>query len=462
MGGLLYKGTTLATLAKTQARDTPFHSPEARARILDMAKRPYELTTLPNGLRILTIPMSGVQSVAAMVWVAAGTRHETKNVNGIAHFLEHVVFKGTKKYKNHEVISRTVEGIGGILNAYTDSEFTAYWCKVPKVHFDKSLDLISQLALYPTLPAKDIKKESGNVIEEINRREDRPDERGWEEFIALLYPNQPLGWTTLGTKETVSSIARADFEKFRGTHYSPDKMTIVVAGAVTPGQVERSVKEVFGGLKKYKTETALPVVEKQRNPAVRLYFKETAAQAHIYLGARAFAHSNPDRYALYVLNSILGQGLSSRLFINIREKKGLAYSIHSEAWLFSDTGLWAVYGGVNKEKMEKGIEGILEEMKKIRETRVGERELAEAKEKIRGPLLFLLENTFKLAEFYGMKAVIGEKLEGPGEEAEKIMAVTAEDVRRVAQRIFTNDRLNLAVVGPYKGKEEKFLRILKI
>ncbi|KKT87364.1 MAG: Peptidase M16 domain protein [Microgenomates group bacterium GW2011_GWA1_Microgenomates_45_10] len=424
---------------------------------------PYTLTTLSNGLRIITIPMAGVQSVGEMVWVSAGTRHETKKVNGIAHFLEHMVFKGTKKFKNSEVISRTVEGIGGILNAYTDTEFTAYWCKVTKQHFDQGLDLISQLAIYPTLPATEIKKESGNVIEEINRREDRPDEIGLEEFFSLLYPDQPFGRATLGTKEIVSSLRRSDFERFRQSHYSPDKMTVVIAGAVTPAQVEKSVRSIFGNLKRYSTVPAVPVVERQKVPGVRLYYKETTAQAHIYLGARAFAQSDPDRSIFYVLNSILGQGMSSRLFLNVREKKGLAYSVSSETALYSDAGLWVAYAGLNKEKMQDGIGGILEEMKRIREVKVGEKELTEAKEKIRGPLVFLLENPFKVAEFYGLKAVTNQELEGPEQEAEAVMAVTAEDVRRVAQRLFTNARLNLAVVGPYKPEEkERFLKVLRI
>lgn len=428
-----------------------------------MQKTGFELSKLSNGLRILTVPMAGVQSVAAMVWVAVGSRYEAKEVNGIAHFLEHVVFKGTKKYKNHEAISRKVEGVGGVLNAYTDLEFTSYWCKVPKVHFATSLDLISELALHPTLPEEEIKKESGNVIEEMNRREDVPADKGWEVFLELLYPNQPFGRSTLGTKKSVFSIKREDFVDFRRRHYSPDKMVIVAVGAVTLEEVEKGVRSIFGGLSKYKTEPAMPVSVKQKEPAVSIYGKETAAQSHIYLGVRAFSHDDPDQYALEVLNAILGVGLSSRLFTNIREKQGIAYAINSSDWLASDTGFWTTYAGLNSQKIMGGISGILAEMKRIREERVGQRELVEAKEKIRGPLMFLLENTFKLAEFYGEKAVVNQKLEGPQEVAERVMAVTVEDVRRVAQRLFINERLNMAVVGPYKaGEKERFLKILKL
>lgn len=432
-------------------------------QLVFMEEKAFNLTSLPNGFKVLTVPMDGVQSVAAMVWVAVGSRYETAKMNGVAHFLEHMVFKGTQKYRNQDIISRTIEGVGGLLNAYTSLEYTAYFCKVTKKFYPLGLDLVSQLALYPTLPQKEIAKEAGNVIEEINRYEDMPDRKAMEVFYKCLYPNQPIGRDISGTKETVRAIRRSDFLEFRSGHYSPDKMTLVVAGAVTAQEVARQAERIFGALPKVTTEPALPVAEKQKSPVVEIYFKETTAQAHICLGARAFPHNDSDKYSLMVLNAVLGEGMSSRLFINVRNKKGLAYAVSSEADLMTDTGLWYAYAGLNAQKVEKGLAGIMEEMKKVRETRVPEKELSEAKEKIRGPLLFMLEQSGKLAEYFGRKAVVQEELLGPDQEAEKIMAVTAEDVREVAQRLFVDQRLNLAVVGNYKdGERERFLKLLRI
>lgn len=423
----------------------------------------YKLKTLGNGLRIVTIPMVGVQSAAAMVWVSAGTRHEERRVNGIAHFLEHMVFKGTQKYRNQAEISRRIEGVGGVLNAYTDTEFTSFFCRVPKNHLKTSLDVISELALHPLLPEKDIKTEAGNVIEEINRRQDAPDTLSLEVFLELLYPNQSFGRSILGTHETVSSLTREDMIAFRKGHYSPDRMVVVVAGAVIPAAVEKMAEKIFEGLPVFVTKKAPPVVEKQTVAQLKLYFKKTADQAHVQVGVRAFPWGDKDKPALFVLNSVLGQGTGCRLWLEIREKQGIAYVISSDAYLSSDTGSWAAYGGLSVKKAEEGIGGILKEMKKVREEKVPEKELTEAKERIRGPLLFALENPFRVAEHYGQGAVIGERLEGPNDVAQKIMAVTAEEVRKVAQRIFTNDRLNLAIVGPYKDDEkERFLRLLKL
>ncbi len=423
----------------------------------------FEFYTLENGVKVILSEMSGVESVGVGVFVGTGSRFETPEINGISHFLEHMAFKGTKKYPSHTDTSR-LEGLGAIQNAWTDVDATAFWCKIPSNRWAEALDLVADLALTPQIPEKDLEIERGVILEEINRKEDRPDELVEEVMQGLMYPNNPLGMTILGDPTVIKSVSRADFIDYHQLQYVSNNIAVVIAGKLPQASSLKSqITNIFGGLDNRKPSEFVNV-EGQSGARWKVLRKDLANQAHVELAWPGVNMADSRRFAVAVLNSYLGQGLSSRLFIELREKRGLCYAVSSGANHLKDVGTVGVSAGLNIDKLESAISGIVTELSKIKLEKLSSDELEKAKEKIRGPMIFAMENPVRVMEYYARQVLDRpEDLMTPAQVIEKIMAVTAEQIQQVAQELYVKDKLNLAVVGPVEEKRvEKIVNSIKI
>lgn len=410
----------------------------------------FDFYKLKNGLRVVIVPMNGVRSVGVGVYVGTGSRYEDKEINGISHFLEHMVFKGTKKFPTHQDTSY-LEGLGAIQNAWTDVDATAYWAKVPGDRWREGLELVSDLAINPVIPEADLEIERGVILEEINRREDRPDEIVSEELYNLMFEGSSLEMTVLGEADVIRKVSREDFLKYHKTHYQPANMVVVLAGDVERNKVEikAKIEELYLDLDNVETKKFSAVEFKQTEPKVRLKKKDLAQQAHIEIAVPGLTLNDPRRFALNVLTSYLGQGLSSRLFIELREKRGLCYSVMASDEKYPDVGVWGVYAGLNVAKLEEAVEAILGEIKRLKEVRLTDEEVEAAKEKLRGPMLFSMENPINQMNFFAKQALDKPDAMLTYEEVEKeLMRVDAEMIQNVAQSLFKTHLLNLAIVGP--------------
>ena len=409
--------------------------------------RPCTKTTLKNGLRILTIPRKDDLATTFLVLVEAGSKYETKEISGLSHFLEHMCFKGTAKRPKALDIAGELDGLGAECNAFTGQEYTGYFAKVEAHKLDQALDIVSDLYLNPVFDVAEIEKEKGVVIEELNMYEDLPMRKVNDLFMELLYGDQPAGWDIGGTKEVVRSLTKEQIIAYRRAHYVPQATVVVVAGAFDEADIIKKIEAAFGTIPTGAKSGKVAVTEVQTAPQVYMK-KKTIDQTHVMLGVRAFSAFDDRRFALEVLSDILGGGMSSRLFQKIREEMGAAYSVRAGADLFTDHGFLAVNAGIDQTKLMPVIAAILEEMKKLKDELVPEAELRRAKNHLVGRIILGLEASDELASFYGAQEVAGEPLMSPQELVEKLEAVTAEDIRAVAKDIFTDDRLNVAVIGP--------------
>ncbi len=420
----------------------------------------FNKLTLDNGLRIITVPKPDSLATTILVLVEAGSKYETKEINGISHFLEHMCFKGTEKRPRPIDIASELDGIGAAYNAFTSLEYTGYYAKAEPKYFEKISEVVSDIYLNQLLDDKEINKERGVITEELNMYEDLPMRRIQELFTTLLYGDQPAGWDIGGRKEVIKKLTRDDFLNYRSEHYLAQATIIVVAGKFQEDKTLSQIKTVFDNIKTGKKTGKIKTEEAQKGPAVFLKFKETD-QTHIVLGVRSFDIFDERKYALELLAEILGGGLSSRLFQKIREEMGAAYYVHADADLFSDHGFLAASSGIDHNKINQVIEATLEEFKKITEKPVEKNELQKAKDHLTGTLMLGLETSDALSGFYGGQEIITKKLLTPQELAKKYQAVKAEEIMEVAKYIFQNDKLNLALIGPFKDKE-KFEKILTL
>ncbi len=419
----------------------------------------FKKITLDNGLRIILAPKSDSLTTAVLVLVEAGSKYEIKEINGISHFLEHICFKGTKKRPRSIDIVSEFDGIGAINNAFTGLEYTGYYAVAEPKHFDKILDLVSDIYLNPILPEEEINKERGVIIEEINMYEDLPKRKVQELFTGLLYGDQPAGWDIAGRKEVIQKLNRDDFLKYRDGHYLAQSTIIMAAGKIPEKAVEK-IKKTFGGIKIGDKTGKIKTIEKQTKPEVLARFKKTN-QAHLVLGVRAFDIFDERRHALKVLADILGGSMSSRLFQKIREEMGAAYYVGADADLYTDHGYLAAFAGVDNKKIMEAIGAILKEFKKMADKEVAEKEIQKAKDHLTGIMMISLETADALANFYGGQELMTKEILTSEELAAKIQSVKAKEIQAVARDIFQNNRLNLAVIGPFKDKA-KFESVLKL
>ena len=420
----------------------------------------FTKTVLDNGLRIITAPQKDNLAVTVLVLVETGSKYETKKLSGISHFLEHMCFKGTERRPTAMEIASELDGIGASYNAFTGFEYTGYYAKVDKSHFDTALDVVSDIYLNQIFNVDEIKREKGVVIEELNMRADTPMIKIEEMFTELLYGDQPAGWDIGGTKEAIKGMVRDDFIKYRKEHYVASATTVIVAGAIDEKDALKKIKEAFKGISDGEKKGKIAVKEKQENPRTLFKAKESD-QTHIYLGVRAYNLFDERRYALDVLADILGGGMSSRLFHKIRERMGAAYYVRAGSDELTDHGFFAASAGVDNKRIGEVIEAILAEFKRLVDEKVDKQELTKSKAHIVGRFMLGLETSDSVASFFGMQEILAKEILTPGELVEKIQGVTADEIQKVARDIFKNEKLNLAVIGPVKN--EKGLReILKI
>lgn len=419
----------------------------------------FKRYVLPNGLRVILVPQSASLATTFLVLVEAGSKYETKKNNGVSHFLEHLCFKGTKKRPTALDITSELESVGAVYNAFTGHEATGYFAKVRAEKLDTALDIIADIYVNPEFNAKEIEKEKGVVIEELNMYEDMPMRKVGDLFTSLLYGDQPAGWDIGGTKEVIRSLTREDIVKYRSQHYVAQATTVIIAGSFKEKKILADIKKAFKNVPVSKKFSKLKTIEKQAGPKVLLHEK-ASDQTHIVMGFRAFDMFDPRRFALEVLGDILGGGMSSRLFQKVREELGAAYYVKAGADFYTDHGFFAVSAGLDNTRAKQVITAILGELKNISTTKVNINELQRAKNHLTGTMMIGLESSDEIAGYYGNQELFHKKLMSPKEFAKKIEAVTAEDILKVAKEIMLSKNLNLAMIGPSKDKKE-FEDILK-
>ncbi|MFH1192727.1 MAG: pitrilysin family protein [Candidatus Jorgensenbacteria bacterium] len=421
--------------------------------------QPIKKLILPNGLRLILVPEPQSLATTVMVSVEAGSEYEAKEVNGISHFLEHMCFKGTTKRPRHIDIANELDGLGAEYNAFTGEESTSYYAKVRNDDFEKALDVVADLYLNPVFDAGEIEKERGVIVGEINMYEDLPQRRVQEFFMELVYGDQPAGRSIAGTKDIIKKLQRDDFLKYRGAHYLAPATVVTIAGGFNADSAAKLIGGYFGNLGTGEKGVKPKTVEAQAAPRELIRFKEVD-QTHMVMGFRAFDIRDERRFALMLLADILGGGMGSRLFQVVREELGAAYYVHASADLYSDHGLAAMSAGVHHEKLPEVIAATLKEFRRFKEEPVDGETLKRAKDHMTGGLFLSLETSDALAGFYAGQELMRMPLLSPQEIASKLQAVTAENMRAIAGEYFTNDRLNLALIGPFKDRS--FLDILNL
>ena len=419
----------------------------------------FRKKVLPNGMRLILVPKADSFTTTVAVSVEAGSKYETKDINGLSHFLEHMCFKGTKKRPRAIDISSELDGMGASYNAFTAQEMTSYYVKARNESLDKVLDVIADMYLNPVFDENEIEKERGVIIEEINMYEDTPQRRVQEFFMQLVYGDQPAGWDIAGRKEVIRKLTRGDFIKYREAHYVGRATTVVVAGGFEGENIDDKIEKYFSSISKGEKSPKAAVREEQAKPAELIKHKDSD-QTHLVLGFRAFDAFDERRFALDVLADILGGGMSSRLFQKIREELGAAYYVRAGTDFYSDHGLVSMSAGVDHKKMEAVIEAALGGFARFRNEEVGEEELGRAKEHLVGQLFLSLETSDELGFYYALQEIQKLPIMTPEELAVKIKAVTPGEIKGVANDLFRNEGLNLAVIGPFKGKS--FSGILKV
>ena len=423
----------------------------------------YQLQTFSNGLRVVTIPLPHVKSVTVMAMVKAGSRLETPQTNGISHFLEHMVFKGTRKYPTALKLATAVDAIGAEFNAFTGKEETTYYVKAAENQIEKALKVVYELVFQPLIPAKELEIERGVILEEIRMYEDQPMWKVGIVFESLIYRQTPLGWQILGKPENIRSLSQQDFWDYRQKLYHPHQMVLGLAGSATALKSQKvkpwlAKLSQVDGVKKLTTKLR-DLTFSQTKPAVQVETKKTE-QAHLCLGVRTFKRSHPRRYALAVLSALLGGGMSSRLFTEIREKRGLAYYVRSGVQAYADNGYLMMQAGTEPKNTVEVVKVALEEFSKIARGEFKDQELKKVREYIKGQFILSLEDSKDLAGLYVEDILHEDKPRTPGMILKAIEAVTKTQVQALAAKIFVKRSLNFAAISP-KGKEEELEKVLR-
>ena len=414
---------------------------------------------LSNGLRLITVPMKDNPTVTVLVLVETGSKYEDKKVNGISHFLEHMCFKGTIRRPKGVDISKELDSMGSQYNAFTSQEYTGYYAKGDAKHFKKILDIVTDIYLNSTFPEAEIEKEKGVIIEEINMYEDMPSRHVQDLMMKLLYGDQPAGWNIAGEKKNILGMVREDFVKYHQEHYVPNATTLVVAGQVKEAEVVKEVEKIFGQIKKAKKSTKLKVIEAQTKPEILVKHKETD-QTHFVLGVRTYDLFNKSNAILSVLSGVLGAGMSSRLFTKLREEMGVGYYVRAYNDVYTDHGFLQISAGVDNKRINEVIEAVLGECKKLKTELVSPEELEKVKQCLIGNMKLSLESSDDIANFYGSQELLKKQIKTSEEKAEQVRKITSKQIQDMARKIFQDEKLNLALVGPFKDKKQ-FVKILK-
>jgi len=416
----------------------------------------YQRHTLSNGVRVLTAPMPQAQSVTCVLMFAAGSRYETRETNGIAHFAEHMFFKGTERRPSARQIAGEIDAIGGEFNAFTGKELTGYYVKCAEEHRDVALDVLVDMIRHSRFEPEEIEREKGVIVEEMNMYFDTPRDYIGGVYDELLYGDQPLGWDIIGRKETVRAATRETFVEYLDRWYKPDRLVVGIGGKIE-GDLLPQLEELVGDL-----DGAAPgapsAIALSENGAVKVHTK-SSDQAHICLGVRSYPLLHPDRYVLQVLATILGGGMSSRLFSEVRERRGLAYYVFGTNHSYTDAGSLYSQAGVDIERIDEAVTTIATELRRAAEEPIPSDELEKARNFAKGRFVLQLETPQGLI-MHGLRR---EVLEGQAVEPEDVLAaldaVAADDVQRVAQDVIAGKSLKLAVIGPFDDPE-RFEKLL--
>jgi predicted Zn-dependent peptidase len=420
----------------------------------------YKRIVLDNGLRLLTHSMPGRNSFSFGVWITVGGRYERLENKGISHFLEHLLFKGSKRYSCSQ-IKESIEGIGGTLNAFTSEELTCVLAKVPAEHADTAIAILSDMAINPLLSEEDVEKERTVILEEIKMYRDLPQSYVYELLDELMWPNHPLGLAVIGCAESVSGLKRDTIRSFKEEHYTPLNMVVSACGAIEQRELEAKVRRVFSKLSPGKIRSFAAAGSAQDKPQLKIFAKETE-QTHLALGFHSLKRDHPLRHALGFLHIIMGANMSSRLFNEVREKRGLAYEIGSAVKRFKDTGAFIVHAGLDCRKLSEALDLILLELGKAKHELVSPGEFKRAKDFYIGQLELALEDTMEHMLWIGEAAASLDKTYSLKQIIKEIRAVTREDLRTVARQLFVEKNMNLALIGPLGSQEEIIYNQLKI
>lgn len=417
-------------------------------------------TVLPNKLRVDVVPMKSTESVAVFIMARAGSRYESNKNLGIAHFLEHMFFKGGDRYPTPRDVAEAIDGVGGVFNAFTGNDTVGYYIKVAKENIELAFDVLSDMLLNSKFRQDDIDREKGVIVEEYNMYQDNPRAVLSDEFQALMYGDHPLGKPILGDLNFIRQATTKDFVDYQKKLYSPANIVVVVAGNTALSEVKQLVNKYLPLGKGGKKNAPIPYkIPKQFKNRVKIINKKTE-QAHFVVGMPTFGGSDPAKYTADILAVILGGGMSSRLFTSIRERHGLAYYVGAGHDTYADAGNFAIWAGVNVKKTEFAIELVMNELKEIQASLVPDKELKKAKQAIIGNMALRLESSDAVANGVAQMELLYDKIESIAEIKRKYRAVTAKDVQNLAKKIFSKDKILLALIGPYANKE-KFAKLLE-
>lgn len=413
---------------------------------------------LSNGTRVILAPLKETKAVTALVLVKVGSRYETARTNGLSHVLEHMMFKGTKKWPTSLAISHTLDSIGAEYNAFTSKDHTGYYIKASEEEMPLVLEMLGELLLHAKLSAEELEREKNVIVEEIHMYEDNPMAHIGDVYEELLYGGSKLGWLISGSKETVLGMTQKDMLDYRDTYYHSGRVLIGVAGNVGKDSL-KLIEKHFRVPKKPFGKHFEPFIARQTKPRVKVSFKETT-QVHMTLGFHGFKYGDKRLVATQLLHVILGGNMSSRLFIAVRERRGLAYYVRSGIDVYEDTGGFSVSAGLDASRIELAIQIIVKELERIRDKGVTAKELDKAKHYMRGHTTLALEETSAVVDWYAKQALFDQPMKTPEQKLKEVFAVTREQVRAVAKDLIDMRRANLAMIGPFKD-EEKFLKLLR-
>ncbi|EKD93601.1 MAG: hypothetical protein ACD_28C00110G0002 [uncultured bacterium] len=419
----------------------------------------HHKTILPNGLRVVTQKLESTKAVTVLILVKAGSRCETQKIRGISHFLEHMFFKGADKYPDTKSVSEAIDSVGGEFNAFTGKEYVGYYVKVASQHRGIAMDVLSDMLLHSKHDPVEIDKERGVIMEEYNMYQDTPMYQvGWD-FEKLIFGDQPLGWDQIGLKDVIMGVTRDDFLAYQNELYRSDNIVIAVAGDVEHEEVVKEVEKLFPMEKKETTFEWLGLKSNEATDRVILQNKKTE-QGHVVIGFPAYAEHSGGHFAVKLLAIILGGNMSSRMFLGVREAKGLSYYIQTSTDDYTDTGILSTRAGVDLNRVDMAVEAIVEQYKLLRDEGITEAELQKAKDYLKGKMVLKLEDSEEMAHLLAKHEVLYGEVLTEEEIAAKVDVVTVSEVECIARDLFQEDRLYLAGIGPWEEKE-RFAKLLK-
>lgn len=421
----------------------------------------YKLIRLANKLRVLTVPIKGANSATVTIWIKVGSRKEENKMAGVSHFLEHMVFKGSKKRPSARLIAEVIDGIGGEFNASTGKEWTNFYIKAKNDNLSLVFDVLSDMVLNPILKPSDVEREKGVILEEMAMYEDTPMLKVGDIYERLIFKGSSLGRDIIGNKRSIRQMKKQDFIKYRNRHYFSENMLVTVSGGVSENEVISLANKLFGKVKSNQDPDSESYVSSQQKPQVKLQTKKNE-QAHFIIGFKGNKMDHKDRFKESVLSAILGQGMSSRLFTEVREKRGLAYAVKTDDYHYTDTGYVSTYVGADIKRIDEAIKVVLDQHYGLisKKYQIRSKEIKKAKEYVKGHLALSLEDTKNINNFFGIRELLINKIETPKQVFEAIDKVSIDEVIEVGKKIFVSEKLNLAIIGPYQD-QARFEKLIK-